>query len=117
MKDQDILRKLGSGHPLEEIISESGMSDCEFNAWWQNEITQRVPDFNGSTLGDVSQDVDIIRDELGIPHIRSSSGADLFYGYGYAMAQDRLWQMHLMRTISQGRLSELFGRSGISSYR
>ena len=109
MNDKDILRKLGSGNSIEKIMSESGMSGREFNEWWQNEIIRRVPDFTRSTLGNVSQDVDIFRDELGIPHIRSSSADDLFYGYGYAMAQDRLWQMDYLRRKALGRLSQVIG--------
>tara|TARA_Y100000590_G_scaffold267904_1_gene300841 strand:- start:374 stop:2701 length:2328 start_codon:yes stop_codon:yes gene_type:complete len=94
-------------------MSESGMSGREFNEWWQNEIIRRVPDFTRSPLGNVSQDVDIFRDELGIPHIRSSSADDLFYGYGYAMAQDRLWQMDYLRRKALGTLSEVIGSEGL----
>ena len=57
----------------------------------------------------LSQNTEIGRDEWGIPHINARSEADLFFAQGYVTAQDRLWQMDLMRRAAQGRLAELFG--------
>lgn len=56
--------------------------------------------------------VEIVRDHANVPHIFGSFGAsdeDVFFGLGYAHAQDRLWQMAVMRRTAQGRLSEIFG--------
>ena len=53
--------------------------------------------------------VEIVRDNANVPHIFGASDADVFYGLGYAHAQDRLWQMMTMRRTVQGRLSEIFG--------
>ena len=39
----------------------------------------------------------IIRDDYGVPHVFADTKADLAYGFGYAMAQDRLWQADVMR--------------------
>ncbi len=55
-------------------------------------------------------DIEIVRDNTGVPHIMALSDRDAFFGLGYAHAQDRLWQMTLMRRTAQGRLSEIFGR-------
>ncbi|MEC7963283.1 MAG: penicillin acylase family protein, partial [Pseudomonadota bacterium] len=44
-----------------------------------------------------------------VPHILGASDADVFFGLGYAHAQDRLWQMVTLRRTVQGRLSEVFG--------
>jgi acyl-homoserine-lactone acylase len=52
----------------------------------------------------------IKRDILGIPYIEAGSEEDLFFGTGYAMATDRLWQMYLRSMAMQGRLSELTGK-------
>ncbi|MFP7673176.1 penicillin acylase family protein [Marivita sp. S0852] len=57
----------------------------------------------------LTADVEIVRDNSGVPHIFSASDRDAFYALGYAHAQDRLWQMTLLRRTVQGRLSELFG--------
>ena len=53
----------------------------------------------------------IIRDKWGIPHIVAGNERALFYGAGYAAAEDRLFQMVLARFSIQGRLAEVFGSS------
>ena len=53
--------------------------------------------------------VEIVRNNANVPHIFAETDADVFFGLGYAHAQDRLWQMTMMRRTAQGRLSELFG--------
>ena len=53
--------------------------------------------------------VEVRRDALGVPHIRSQSVADALYAQGYVTAQDRLWQMDLSRRNAEGELSEIFG--------
>ena len=58
--------------------------------------------------------VEIVRDNANVPHIFGVSDADVFYGLGYAHAQDRLWQMVTMRRTVQGRLSEVFGQRTVS---
>jgi penicillin amidase len=55
-------------------------------------------------------DVEITRNEIGVPHIRAASFDDALFGLGYAHAEDRLWQMEMNRRIGAGRLSEIFGR-------
>ncbi|EAR0813651.1 penicillin acylase [Salmonella enterica] len=54
-------------------------------------------------------EVKIIRDEYGMPHIYASTTHNLFYGYGYAVAQDRLFQMEMARRSTQGTVSEVLG--------
>ncbi|OPZ57309.1 MAG: Acyl-homoserine lactone acylase QuiP precursor [Bacteroidetes bacterium ADurb.BinA012] len=52
----------------------------------------------------------VIRDERGVPHIYASNEHDLYFMTGYITAQERLWQMDMVRHATQGRLSELFKR-------
>ncbi len=54
--------------------------------------------------------VEISRDEWGVPTINAGTDHDLFMGFGYAMAQDRLWQMDGSRRLAQGRIAEVAGR-------
>jgi penicillin amidase len=61
------------------------------------------------TNGSLISDVEIVRDNNNIPHIFAATDQDVFFGLGYAHAQDRLWQMIVMRRTAQGRLSEVFG--------
>lgn len=49
----------------------------------------------------------IYRDHYGVPHIRASTETGLFFGQGYAAAQDRLFQMETFRRTALGRLSEV----------
>jgi len=57
----------------------------------------------------VAAPVDVYRDGYGIPHVKATTTADLMFAAGYVHAQDRLWQMDLLRRAGEGRLSELFG--------
>ncbi|ADO50023.1 penicillin G acylase [[Enterobacter] lignolyticus] len=54
-------------------------------------------------------EVKIVRDEYGMPHIYASTTHNLFYGYGYVVAQDRLFQMEMARRSTQGTVSEVLG--------
>lgn len=65
----------------------------------------------------LSGTVRVSRDAFGIPHVRASSLADAFAGLGFAHAQDRLWQMDLLRRHARGRLSEVFGAATAGSDR
>ncbi len=51
----------------------------------------------------------IVRDKYGVPHIYAHTLEGLFFGYGYAAAQDRLYQMEMFRRTYWGRLSEVYG--------
>lgn len=53
--------------------------------------------------------VTIARDARGVPHIRAGTDHDLYFAEGYAMAQDRLFQMDLTRRFVEGRLAEVLG--------
>ena len=55
------------------------------------------------------EQVEIVRDGAGIPHIYAAGPDDLFFAQGYVTAQDRLWQMEMNRRTAEGRLSEVFG--------
>jgi len=75
-----------------------------------------VPDYNsGVTLQGLENQVDVFRDEFGVPHVYAQNELDLYRVVGYLMAQDRLWQMDLVRRFSTGRLSEIFGPVAIET--
>ncbi len=59
--------------------------------------------------------VRVVRDAHGIPHIEAKSRADAFRALGFIHAQDRLWQMHTLRMVAQGRLSEMFGKPTVNT--
>ena len=51
--------------------------------------------------------VEIVRDKNAVPHIIAGSIEDAAFGLGFVHAQDRFWQMELLRRVGQGRLSEI----------
>lgn len=67
----------------------------------QREGTVRLPGLSAPAT--------ITRDGYGVAHIRAATVADLFLAEGYAMAQDRLWQMDFLRRLAEGRLAAIFG--------
>ncbi|TDE38355.1 penicillin acylase family protein [Antarcticimicrobium sediminis] len=72
--------------------------------------SQSLPDYDQTEqVTGISGPVEIIRDNANVPHIFGETDPDVFFGLGYAHAQDRLWQMTMMRRTVQGRLSEVFG--------
>jgi penicillin G amidase len=69
-----------------------------------------LPDYTATEeVEGLSAPIEIVRDNANVPHVFGQSDADVFFGLGYAHAQDRLWQMVMLRRTAQGRLSELFG--------
>lgn len=68
------------------------------------------PDYDGERILQGLQDsVSVYYDTYGIPHIFADNEADAFRALGYVHAQDRLWQMELLRRIARGGISEVFG--------
>ncbi len=57
--------------------------------------------------------VQVARDEHGVPHITAANMDDLIFAQGFVTAQDRLWQMDMLRRHVSGRLAEVLGSSMI----
>lgn len=79
--------------------------------------SRSLPDYDAThRVGGISAPVEIIRDNATVPHIfasantaNSTADTDVYFGLGFVHAQDRLWQMTMLRRTAQGRLSEIFG--------
>jgi penicillin G amidase len=75
-----------------------------------------VPAKNGeAVLSGLAHEVQIIRDANAVPHIEASNYEDAVRALGFAHAQDRFWQMHVLRMVAMGRLSEMFGRATLDT--
>ncbi|MGH9746582.1 MAG: penicillin acylase family protein [Candidatus Acidiferrales bacterium] len=76
--------------------------------WW---IEHRpLPTLDGQVpVAGLKAGVIVDRDQWGRPWIRAKSTEDLVMAQGYVMAQDRLWQMDLLRRVAAGELSEIVG--------
>lgn len=74
----------------------------------------KKPVYDGEVaLQNISKNTTVYFDDFGVPHIYADSQKDAMTVLGYVHAQDRLWQMELMRRIAPGRLSELFGSKAL----
>lgn len=72
-------------------------------------VPDEVPISQTIKSSKIDNDVQVVRDQWGIPHIYGSSESDIIYALGYVHAQDRLFQMEMARRQSRGRLSEILG--------
>ena len=86
-----------------------------FAVWWLYWFAHSaVPQLDGSVaVPGISSQVRVVRDEHGVPTMEASTLEDLFFAQGYVTAQDRLWQMDMMRRAAGGELSEVIGEDTV----
>lgn len=87
--------------------------------WLRHRLKKSVMPEEGSvTVQAISADVEIRRDQFGVPHIKAQNLDDMAFGAGFAMAADRGFQMEFLRRMAYGRLSELAGEEtlGVDVY-
>lgn len=73
-------------------------------------VQHQKPEYEGSKeLAKLQDSVSVYFDTYGIPHIYAKNEPDAFRALGFVHAQDRLWQMEVLRRVATGRLSEVFG--------
>lgn len=76
-------------------------------AWW---VHSKAPVRDGHLqLQGLSAPVDVRWDERGVPHLKAANDDDLYRALGYLHAQDRLFQMEMLRRLSRGELAEVLG--------
>lgn len=72
--------------------------------------SRSLPEYNSTYMvSGLHAPLEIVRDAHNVPHIFGKTDHDVYFGLGFAHAQDRLWQMTMLRQTAQGRLSEMFG--------
>jgi penicillin amidase len=80
--------------------------------WLRHAMTASLPAIDGTIkLAGLSAPVTVRRDDHGVPHIEAASQDDLLLAQGYVTAQDRLWQMDILRRNAAGELAEILGPS------
>lgn len=83
-------------------------------AWYF--AVRSLPDYGASyRMEGLSAPVEIVRSTENVPHVFGQSDADMFFALGVAHAQDRLFQMTVLRRAAQGRLSEIVGARAFGS--
>jgi penicillin amidase len=83
--------------------------------WWY--ALRPLPKLSGTIAAPVSQPTTVSFDTLGVPHIHAASLDDALIAQGYVTAQDRLFQMDLLRRLDAGELAEVFGPLALDSDR
>lgn len=88
-----------------------------YGAYWSvSTVRASHPQTTGSIdLKGLSGDVDVKRDDYGIPQIYADTDTDLFRAQGFVQAQDRFWEMDVRRHMTSGRLSEMFGAGQVET--
>ncbi|NDI36901.1 penicillin acylase family protein [Chengkuizengella sediminis] len=72
------------------------------------------PQTNGEiAVSGLQEEVSVYRDEWGVPHIEANNLNDLFFAQGYVTAQERIFQMDMIRRQASGHLSEVIGEKTI----
>ncbi|WP_152192265.1 penicillin acylase family protein [Georgenia satyanarayanai] len=75
-------------------------------------VRRPLPDYGGeTTLRILSSEVEVLRDERGVPQIYADTDTDLMRAQGYVHAQDRFFEMDYRRHVTAGRVSELVGEN------
>jgi len=80
--------------------------------YFRRAMNQNLPRLDGAmTVYGLGAPVEVQRDARGVPHIQASSLNDLLFAQGFVTAQDRLFQMDLLRRHAAGQLAAVLGRS------
>jgi len=86
--------------------------------WGTLTVRSSFPLVSGTVaLPGLDDEVTVVRDAVGVPHIYATSAHDLFAAQGYVHAQDRFFQMDFWRHIGAARLSEMFGPASVETDR
>ena len=106
------------GHATpEEAAGRAGLSVAELGQARRRYLAAKLPPEHLALPADVGGPVRIARDRAGVPHVLADRPRDLFFGYGLALAQDRLWQIDYLRRRALGRLAEVLGPEAVASDR
>jgi penicillin amidase len=84
-----------------------------FGGFWQNGEQNAIKEQGTLKLDGVKEDVEIQFDKMLVPHIFANNDTDLFFAQGYVTAYHRLWQMEFQQLATEGRLSEILGKSAL----
>lgn len=75
-----------------------------------------VTDSGPPTTFLVDDSIELIRDDKGVPHIYADTQRGVYFGLGYASAQDRMFQMDFVRRKTGGSLAEFFWQDGETNF-
>ena len=107
---KQILARLGRGDSIAQVCAAAGLTRQQFEALWQEQCRKRLAPATGQySVPGLRGSARITRDRRGVPHVEAENDHDLFFAFGYAVAQDRLFQLDYLRRKAQGTLAEILG--------
>ena len=116
MTSEQLISALRTAATWDDLAAEIGGTADEARTHVYDLLRSRVPGPSGEVVA-LGIEARITRDTWGIPHVTAGSEAEAYFGLGFAMAQDRLWQMDYLRRAAYGTLAEVLGSSALEGDR
>ncbi len=110
---KDVLVRLGEGQAIDAVCKAAGLTRAQFDTAWAEELRRRVPRLDGRRTAPLGKRATIDRDRWGVAHVTAETDKDLFFAFGYAVAQDRLFQLDWYRRRALGQTAEILGAPGL----
>ncbi len=115
LADHQVLAALRGEHDTDEVCQTAGVPVAAFTEARAAWLRRLLPDRDARIRATVQGPVEILDDRAGVPHIYAGSTPALYFGLGFAMARDRLWQMDRLRRRALGTQAEVLGPAYIKS--
>jgi penicillin amidase len=96
-------RSIGPVPPLGSLLDPA-------NGTWASAAATNFPSVQSRTIRGLSEPVQVVFDDRGVPHIFAKTELDAYRALGFVVARDRLFQMETQTRAASGRLSEWAGR-------
>ncbi len=113
--ENDVVAALRGERDVDEVCRVAGATEQELAAASAAFLRSRLPATNTRLQAAVRGPVEILVDRAGVPHVYARSTPDLYFGLGFAMARDRLWQMDRLRRRAYGTQAEVLGPDHLQS--
>ena len=107
---RNLLRVIVVAIPLVVVLAVAAF--IAGRSWTRHALRDSLPQVDGTlSIAGLSAPVTVQRDAHGVPHIHAATLNDLVIAQGFVTAQDRLWQMDILRRHAAGDLAEILGPS------
>jgi penicillin amidase len=117
-QERAVLRRLLRGElTVRAAAQQAGVGRRDLARWRRAYLAEKLPPRDATVRLPVSAPVTIRWDTWGVPHISGETLRDLCVGLGYAMAQERLWQLDWLRRSARGELAAVLGREALEGDR
>ena len=99
--------RIGSTPPIGKLLD-------PFQGIWQTALIPDIPVEESLDIPGLQQEVTVVYNDRGVPHIFALNDQDLYLAQGYITARHRLWQMEFSTHAAAGRISEIVGKQAIN---